>query len=140
MKIFLIIVLIFVSSHIRAQNNTDSIVVQYLRSQPNTPAPFLKVITKGKERIRTTNYFIEPNHPIKKDTLKISTFLFGSSASHSSKYFLIQVSISNKSLYKIIDTSVLEEAIKTFFSFIKPYNLPDTDKAVLVNQLSYTYY
>ena len=140
MKLFLIIVLILVGNCIRAQTNTDSIVIQYLRSQPNTPAPFLKVIKKGRVKIREANYFIEPNHPIRKDILKISTFLFGSSASHSSKYFLIQVSISNKISYKIIDNSILEEAIKTFFSFIKPYNLPNTDKAILVNQLSYTYY
>ena len=140
MKFFLIIAFIFISSNIPAQNNTDSIVIQYLRSLPNIPAPFMNVIQKGKEKIRSSNYFVEPNLPISKDTIKIATFLFGSTASHSSKYFLIQVFISNKFFYKIIDNPILEEAIKSFFSFIKPYNLPDTDKAVLLNQLSYTYY
>jgi hypothetical protein len=139
MKVFLIILLIFVGSSIRAQANIDSIVIHYLQSQQNTPAPFLQVTKQGRETIRTAN-FIEPNEPVIKDTIKISTFLFGSSASHSSKYFLIQVFVSNKFLYKIIDRPSLKEGIQSPFTFIEPYDLPDANKAVLINQLSYKYY
>jgi len=95
-----------------------------LQSQQNTPAPFLQVTKQGRETIRTAN-FIERNEPVIKDTIKISTFLFGSSASHSSKYFLIQVFVSNKFLYKIIDRPSLEEGIQSPFTFIEPYDLPD---------------
>ena len=82
---------------------------------------------------------LDSNQTVKRDTVKICTFLFGSNSSHSSKHFLIEVFTSNKSYYKIIDNSNIKDAIENFFSFIKEYNLSDSDKAILIRQLCYAY-
>jgi hypothetical protein len=124
-----------------AQENADTIVLRYLRSKPDIPAPFLKVEKRGpKKGVISRNYFVEGNTPIKIDTFLISTFLFGPSSTHSRKYFLMQVKSSHFSTNKIIDDDTIEAALNDLFEFIRPYQLPDPQRALLVNQLSYTYY
>ena len=123
-----------------SQDNADTVVIRYLRSVPGLPEPFLKVAKNGHKGIRTQNYFNEPNEPIVNDSTRFITYLFGSSASHSRKYFLIQIQTENQESYKIIDDGRLEDAIKALYTFFSGYNLPDSKKAVFLNQLTYAYF
>jgi len=128
------------TSGLVAQESADSIVMRYLRSKPDIPAPFLKVEKKGGNAIRSQNFFNEPNTPINNDTINIVTFLFGSSASHSRKFFLIQIKAPHESTYKIIDDDHLGTAVNDLLKYLAPYKLSESKRAVLVNQLTYTYY
>ena len=125
---------------VHSQDNADSAVLRYLRTKPDIPAPFLKVVRKGNKGVRSQNYFNEPNEPIKNDSITFTTYLFGSSASHNRKYFLIEIKTTSAKMFKIIDDDNLEDGIKSLFAFLAKYHLSDSKKAVFVNQLTYTYY
>lgn len=122
------------------QSNDDTIVIRYLRTKPDVPPPFLKVVRHGNKVIRNQNYFIDRNDPIDQDTVKIHTLMFGSGASHARKFFLIKILLPHSRSSKIIDSSSLEEAISILFDTIAPYHLITSNKAQLVNQLTFTYY
>jgi hypothetical protein len=139
--LFLILCFLSVQGNLKAQENTDSIVLRYLRSKPDIPTPFLKVEKKGPRKgLISQNYFTDANTPIKIDSVLISTFLFGSSSTHSRKYFLLRMKSSHVNTYKIIDDDTFEAGLNDLLEYVRPYRLPDPQKAFLVNQLSYTYY
>lgn len=138
---FLIAFICCLGLSLHAQENADSIVIKYLRTKPDIPAPFLRVEKKGAHKgLRSQNFFNEPNTPIKVDSILISTYLFGSASSHDRKYFLIRITRSNSSIYKIIDDDNIEQAINNFLAFIQLYKVPNSQKAQLINQLTYAYY
>jgi hypothetical protein len=139
--LLLILCFLSITEILSAQENTDTIVMKYLRSKPDIPTPFLKVEKTGSRKgVISRNYFTEPNAPIKIDTILISTFLFGSSSTHSRKYFLLRIKTPHINTYKIIDDDRLETGLKVLFEYVRPYRLPDSQQAFLVNQFSYTYY
>jgi hypothetical protein len=131
---------IIFSLSLHAQANSDSAILQFLRTKPDIPPPFLKIEREGKEIVRSQNFFSVPNKPIKDDSLTIRTFLFGSSASHASKYFLIEVISPKQVIYKIFDEQTLEVGLASVFSFLRAYSISESKKAQIVNYFSFTYY
>jgi hypothetical protein len=139
-NLIFIILGLLVSLSLHAQETSDSVILQYLRSRSDIPAPFLRNEKVGKETIRSQNFFSDPNKPIKFGSLTIRTFLFGSSESHALKYFLIEVKSTKQIIYKIIDKQTLEAGLRELFSFLRPYGLSGSKKAQILNQFSFAYY
>jgi hypothetical protein len=141
LKIFIFAALgAIISLSLRAQQNSDSAILQFLRTKPDIPSPFLRIEKDGKKTIRSQNFFSSPNVPLQDDSLIFRTFLFGSSESHALKYFLIEVKSPKLAIYKIIDEQTLEAGLGTLFEFLRPYGLSESKKAQILNQFSFAYY
>lgn len=141
MKFILVLIAIIpLFSFGQEPSNVDSFVIKFLRNQPNTPVPFLKVTRNGRKGTISRNYFWKANEPIIKDSLMITTYLFGSAASHEPTYILIKLLLHKKEEYKIINNETVEGGIQELLQLIKPYHLSNSQKAQLINQLSFAYY
>lgn len=141
MKVLLIIALTLpIYSKGQETINIDSVVIKFLRTQPNISKPFLTITRNGKKGTVSRNYFYHPNEAVTKDSVKIITYLFGSADSHAPVYLLITVLQPDKEEYKIVESKTIEQGISELFKFIQPLKLSESQKAVLINQLSYTYY
>lgn len=121
------------------QITTDSVVMRYLRSVPDIPTPTLKISKKKNKTLREANFFIEEMDSVFYENTMLNTFIFGSSASHTRRYFLIQALSGNKLDYFIIDSPKLESGINELFRVVQQWNLSDTKKAILVRELIYIY-
>jgi hypothetical protein len=128
-------------NYAQAKSKIDSVVINFLKSQPNTPTPVLKITGNGKKGTISRNYFWNKNQPITKDSVTITTYLFGSGASHSTvTHLLLDIMIPKKEKYRIIESKTVEEGIKELMQLIQPFNLSDSQKAILINQLTVAYY
>jgi hypothetical protein len=138
----MIIMILFIgllSMRCYSQSSADSAVMQYLRKIKDEPSPTLKITVKKGKTIRSANFFVEPMDSLSNETIALRTFIFGSSASHSRKYFLLQIFLPKGKEDKIIDDEGIEHAITSLLAFIKQFQLADTEKAVLIRALTYAY-
>lgn len=122
-----------------SQSSTDSTVMQYLRTVKDTPTPILKITKKRGKTLRSTNFFIELTDSLQHKDMNLKTFIFGSSASHARKYFLLQAISNGLVQNKIIDSPTLETAIISLFAYIKKWDLSDAEKSVFVREITYAY-
>lgn len=123
------------------RSKIDSVVIQFLKSQPNTSTPILTISGNKKKGIISRNYFWdENNRSVFKDSIKIITYLFGSGVSHTRAYLLIDIIIKKQDNYHIVECPKVEDGIKELLNLIQAYNLSDSQKAVLLHQLTVAYY
>jgi hypothetical protein len=124
----------------QAKSKIDSIVIEFLSKQPNTPKPILKITGNERKGTITRNYFWQANDPIIKDSVRIDTYLFGSGGSHCSTYLLTAITSHKNTEYHVIERKTIEEAIKDLIEVVEPFRLFDSQKALLINQLTIAYY
>jgi|GEM_PF-3135744 len=127
-------------SFAQKKENIDSLVIQFLRQQPNTPSPFIEITKKGKRGTVSRNYFYNAGDTITKDGLLITEYVFGSAESHATKYFLLCVDAPHQNAHHIIDDQTVEQAIKHLLQLTEGFKLSDAQKAYLINQLTLAYY
>lgn len=122
------------------QSSIDSVIMTYLRTVPGIPTPFLE-ITKEKGRIsRSANFFIEVTDSLRHQDIILKSFIFGPSASHARKYFLLQINSNGILTNKIVDSPNLEDGIVCLLSYLRAMDLSDAEKSVLVRELTYAYH
>jgi hypothetical protein len=76
---------------------------------------------------------------VQNGNVKIVTYIFGSGASHTPKYYLLEVKSNVAVQYKIIDDAALEDAITGLLDFLKHFGLKDSEKAVPIRGLTFVY-
>jgi hypothetical protein len=138
--LLMLFLLLFFLKSVTAQKKIDSVIMEYLNRKPNIPKPFYKIKKEGKTDVTYTNFYVHPNTPIIIDSFKIITYRFGASQSHSPVYFLIRIIHSKYCDYKIIDNETVEEGISNLLQYIQSYKLSNSQKAQLLNQLTFSYY
>ena len=142
MKTVIIILTLFLSFLMASgygQSYSDSVIIQYLRTVKGIPAPTLEITKKKNKTVRSANFFIELTDSLQRKDMYLKTFLFGSSSSHTRKYFLLQVNFRGTVRSKIIDSATFENAITSLLVYIQEWNLSDAEKSVLVRELTYAY-
>ena len=122
-----------------SQNKLDTVVMDYLRSIKHTPSPVLEVSKKRNKTIRNANFYVEKTNSFQHERILLNTFLFGSTTSHSRKYFILQIKSADNTIHQIIDDLTLEKAINNLFFYIQKYQLSESEKSLLVRELTYAY-
>lgn len=123
-----------------SQSQVDSLVIDYLNKKTSNIKAFYKVEKHGKKGTILTNFYAHSNPSLYFNRNEIVTYRFGLSASHSDIYFLVAIKQSDKQVYKIIDNIKIEDAINELLKYLQPYNLSNSQKAQLINQLSFCHY
>lgn len=119
--------------------NIDSIVIKFLQTKSSTSAPILTKKREGKKEVISRNYFFESNKPITKDNVRINTYVFGSSDSHAPIFFMITAEQQGLEMVKIFESKTIGEAINDALKFVEPFQLTESQKAVIVNHLACTF-
>jgi hypothetical protein len=122
-----------------SQSSIDSVVMNYLQNVPGIPTPILQVNKTKGNLSRSTNFFIEATDSVRHQDIIVKSFLFGSSASHARKYFLLQINSKGVVKNKIIDNPNIEDAIMSLLLCMHQWDLSDAEKSVLIRELTYAY-
>lgn len=139
-SIFFIVFLIPVLGNGQSKSDVDSVLINFLRSKPNIPTPVLKIEKVGKTETINRNYYWQAKDEIRKDSIRLTGYVFGTSASHGETYFMLKVFQNKKVFYQIIEERNIKQAIDTLLRNISEYKLTNSQQAILINQLTTAYF